>query len=129
WQDAPAFQAYSAAKWDLVRGKAVEYAHIAKKKADESGLTAKTEELIERAKKALSSSEEPAPPAEPAKEPAASSAPTSNPPSAAPVAAKSEVPAGYSEEYKAGLEAYREGLVHFKDSVPHSQNEQRELKA
>lgn len=132
WQDAPGFEGYAQAKWDCVREKAVAYAHMAKQKADESGLTAKTEELIERAKRALSTEDaEPAP--EPAKEPAAAgTTPIANPaPKADPaeVAAKGEVPPEYPIEYKAGLEAYRAGLVHFRDSQPHSSNEQRELRA
>jgi hypothetical protein len=131
WQDTAAFEAYSLEKWGLVRAKAGEYAHMAKKKADESGLTARTEDLIERAKRALAT-EDPEPAAEP-EEPAApapQAAPTA-PAKADPaaVAAKSQVPDGYSEEYKAGLEAYREALVHFRDSQPHTPGEQRELRA
>jgi hypothetical protein len=136
WDDPNGFQLYALAKWDVAKAKATEYARYAKQKADESGLTAKTEELIERARRALAT-EEPAPEsktvslpanggAAPAPAPAGTDAGKAD---AKSVEAKSEVPAGYMEEYKAGLEAYRAGLVHFKDSMPHTPKEQAELLA
>lgn len=142
WNDPAGFKAYALECWTLAQTKAVDMAQAAKKKADESGLTAKTEELIERAKRALSTEPEAAvAPAEmregeggpEAAEAAAAPgpdgahvAPKADP---AKVAAARKLPPGYYEEFKAGYEAYREGLVHFRNSMPRAPDEQKNLAA
>jgi len=134
WQDPPGFQAYTLEWWRLTKETGGAAAAAVKKKADESGLTATTEDLIERAKRVLAGDAGAASTGSAAG--AAMTAPPEVPPSGGDPAPALETPApetklppGYAEAFKAGKEAYREGLVHFRAAVPRSAAEQKELRA
>jgi hypothetical protein len=141
WQDSAGFQAYALEWWRFTKEKGIAAASAVKRKADEAGITAKTEELIERARRALSG--------EPAAEPqvAGQMAPKAATETAQaraegekaqPAAGSSETPAfsgggsvpdGYYQEFKTGYEAYRDGLAHYLKATPRSAAEQKELRA
>jgi len=137
FEDLQGFRAYAGEWWALVKQKTSEGLSFAKRKSDEYGITEATRELIARARRALEAEPE---------QPASAGTPQARAGagSASPGAARAEgpagtgasvpapgVPAAYYAEYKAGYEAYRDGLRHFKESIsgPRAQKELRAAKA
>ncbi len=66
WEDRPAFEAYALSWWRFAKEKAVAAGDAIRQKADETGITARTQELIERARRALAGEPATPPPPPPA---------------------------------------------------------------